>query len=634
MKKKKGQIKAADAEPTIETVEPAVTTAEPEASPSRWNMTLVSSAFVVLVAAFLRFFWLTLKPLHHDEGVNGFFLTDLFRKGIYKYDPANYHGPTLYYIALGFVEAFGLNTISVRASVAIFGVLTVVLILCLRKYIGDKGSFYAGLFIALSPGMVFISRYFIHETFFVFLSLAIAYAVACFITRAKAGPFAIAWAALILLVCFLASTLTLGEKLGGSSENAVLAFRIGFFIVECVLVFFVLKLLMGWNDGRPIYFLLASACTALLFATKETAFITIGTMLIAAGCVSVWMRLYKRAGRHDDEIADDDLSWSNFASATGSSSDRALLVIAAVAVFVYLAVLFFSSFFTYREGIQGAIDAYTIWTKTGSKDHTQNGFWAYVKWGMKLEAPIMILSAVGTLVALLKGRDRFAMFTGLWAWGLFAAYTLIPYKTPWLALSFLLPMGITAGYAIGQGMASKMQELRYATVAVGILAAAILAYQSYELNFVRYDDDQEPYVYAHTKRGFHDLMGQIDYYAEKSGKGKDAQIDIVSSDYWPMVWYLRDYEHANFFGRMIDTSNAEMIVAKKDEQDADVIRRFSAGYAYAGTWPLRPGVDLMLLVRKDLADSNAVELYRITSTQYGSFFEISRRLEQFTVAGI
>ena len=43
---------------------------------------------------------LALKPLHHDEGVNGFFLTNLFRDGVYKYDPANYHGPTLYYIAL------------------------------------------------------------------------------------------------------------------------------------------------------------------------------------------------------------------------------------------------------------------------------------------------------------------------------------------------------------------------------------------------------------------------------------------------------------------------------------------------------------------------------------------------------
>ena len=74
---------------------------------------LVSTGLITAIAAFLRFFWLELKPLHHDEGVNGFFLTNLVRDGVYKYDPANYHGPTLYYISLFFSEIFGLNTVFV-----------------------------------------------------------------------------------------------------------------------------------------------------------------------------------------------------------------------------------------------------------------------------------------------------------------------------------------------------------------------------------------------------------------------------------------------------------------------------------------------------------------------------------------
>src|SRR6185295_912080 len=106
-----------------------------------------------------------MKPLHHDEGVNGFFLMDLFRKGEYHYDPANYHGPTLYYIALAFSKIFDneMNTTTIRASVAGWGVLIVVLCSYLRRYIGKTGSLFAALFVAVSPGMVFISRYFIHE---------------------------------------------------------------------------------------------------------------------------------------------------------------------------------------------------------------------------------------------------------------------------------------------------------------------------------------------------------------------------------------------------------------------------------------------------------------------------------------
>src|SRR5438132_2193005 len=101
---------------------------------------LACAAFITAVAAFLRFFLLDLKPLHHDEGVNGFFLTNLLRDGVYKYDPANYHGPTLYYIALPFVKLFGLETIPIRVSVGIFGVLTVILALFLKRYIGKVGS--------------------------------------------------------------------------------------------------------------------------------------------------------------------------------------------------------------------------------------------------------------------------------------------------------------------------------------------------------------------------------------------------------------------------------------------------------------------------------------------------------------
>ncbi len=89
---------------------------------------LVGCIAITAVAIFLRFYDLALKPLHHDEGVNGYFLVTLFREGIYKYDPTNYHGPTLYYISLFFTKLFGLDTLPIRWSVAIFGVLTVVLI--------------------------------------------------------------------------------------------------------------------------------------------------------------------------------------------------------------------------------------------------------------------------------------------------------------------------------------------------------------------------------------------------------------------------------------------------------------------------------------------------------------------------
>ncbi len=573
---------------------------------------LVGCLVITTIAAILRFYWLELKPLHHDEGVNGFFLKTLFQDGIYKYDPSNYHGPTLYYVALAFSKIFDLNTISIRASVAIFGVLTVVLAFFLKKYIGRIGSLAAALFFALSPGMVFISRYFIHEILFVFFSFAIVLGVLYFIEKRKAGIFAVGTMTLLLLVCFLPSALTLASLVG--EENIILLWilRVGLFAVEAVLIFLIMRMLLDWQDGRPIYLMLASASAVLLFATKETAFITIATMILACVCVWLWRKIYKAAvGKpKENELEPVELNWRNFRAGLGSSNDLLLIIAVVSFVFIYVGILFFSSFFTYPEGILGAFKAYAFWTKTGSRDHTQNGTWIYLKWGMKLESPILILSAIGTLIALIKARHRFAMFTGFWAFGLFAAYTIIPYKTPWLALSFLLPMCIVAGYAVNELVAARDVIVKVLGGLLLAFAVGILGYQTYDLNFQRYDDDSMPYVYAHTRRDFLDLIKQIEYYADKSGKGKDASIEIVSPDYWSMPWYLRDYPKTVFHARFFDTNTAEMIVASKAQKD-DLAQRYGGNYKYVGTYPLRPGVELYLLVRRDLADEGAKELYEI-----------------------
>lgn len=660
--------------------------ASADAGQGRDTVWLAAGVAIAAIAAFLRFYDLALKPFHHDEGVNGFFLTTLFRKGTYQYDPGNYHGPTLYYIADAFSKLFGLTTVSVRASVAIWGVLTVVLALFLKRYLGRIGSLSAALFLALSPGMVYISRYFIHEMFFVFCSLSIVVAVVFFIEKRNAGRFAAAWLILILLVGFLPSTLNLATALGGTNETALWAWRSGFFVVECALVFLVLRMLLAWDNGRPVYLLLASASAAMLFATKETAFITLGTMVIA--CFATWLwrsfaltesfrqvplkavvigghvLLLMAAAAFSSQLKDGirwfidnftgegkpdesyvmyaiialavlalaawiiflvnvfrsndttfeepaDLTWSSLCSGLGQRTDLILIVVASATVFIYLSVVFFSSFFSYAEGVKKAFEAYTIWAKTGNKDHTQNGVLAYVKWGLKVESPILILSSLGAIIALIRAKHRFAVFTAFWAFGLFAAYTIIPYKTPWLALSFLLPMCLIAGYGINELAGSNKLASKIAAALLVLFGSGVLAYQAYDLNFVRYDDEDMGYVYAHTKRQFLDMIRKIDYYAGKSGAGNSATIEIVSPDYWPMPWYMNDYEHATFQGQLVDVNSAEMIVAKKNDQDAEVIRRYSAHYKFVGVYPLRPGVDLMLLVRKDLADSDAQELYKI-----------------------
>ncbi|MEZ5345540.1 MAG: TIGR03663 family protein [Pyrinomonadaceae bacterium] len=655
---------------------------------------LLSCAAVTAVAVFLRFFLLELKPMHHDEGVNGHFLTTLFREGVYQYDPANYHGPDLYYISLAFSKLFGLNTFSVRTSVAVFGVLTVILAFYLRDYIGKIGSISAAMLIAVSPGMVYISRYFIHEILFVFFSLGFVVALLFFIEKRKAGFFATVWITLILFISFLPSALNLAAVYGSDNPGILWTLRIAIIILESVFIFFVVRMLIHWDGGRPVYLMLASASLVMLFATKETAFITIGTMLIACICVLLWQKLNSsqafqdngfplRAGAQVFVFAAGGLltylyfdrvmsfynwfytvfaspdgpdqrflfyaivalvlvsivgwviyfldsrgdravqkrifvepHWSAFRDAFGGRKNALIIFFAAVLVFAYLGALFFTSFFTYGEGVKKAFEAYAIWTKTGSKDHTQNGTIAYVKWMAQIESPLIILSVLGTLIAVIKARHRFAMFAGIWAFGLFLAYTIIPYKTPWLALSFTLPMCIAGGYAINELAVSKQIHQKFFAAALSVLALFILGYQTYDLNFVRYDSDRMPYVYAHSQRGFDDLINEIERYAKKSGKENRATIEIVSPDYWPMPWSLKDYSAANFHGKLVDVvATASKIIIASKTQLAELDEKYGAHYRYVGTYPLRPGVKLYLLVRNDLAGRSARSVSEIDETE-------------------
>lgn len=144
----------------------------PGRRPRPFTLVGVAALVVLAVAAALRFAALDLRPFHHDEGVNGFFLTNLVRQNNYNYDPANYHGPSLYYLTLPLVAVFGLETSALRATTALFGLGIVALLLRVLRLESAGFALAAAALFAVSPGAVFFARYFIHETLFVCFTLA------------------------------------------------------------------------------------------------------------------------------------------------------------------------------------------------------------------------------------------------------------------------------------------------------------------------------------------------------------------------------------------------------------------------------------------------------------------------------
>ena len=505
-------------------------------SASTWTW---ASLAVMLVATFLRLYALELKPMHHDEGVNGFFLTNLLRTSKYSYDPSNYHGPTLYYLSLPVVGPFGLSTFGVRFVTAAFGVATVWLVLRLRRYVGAVSALAGAALLAVSPGAVYYSRYFIHESLFVFFTLGIVVAALRF-----------------------------------------------------------------YETGRAAYLLLASVSAGMLFATKETAFISAGVLLLALAFARGYARLTR--GRPDDEGTTGE---SRVYEVFSDPAKVALWAAGPLAVFVFVNVLFYSSFFTNAKGVEGAIETFKIWSRTAKADHTKP-FLTYVWWLLQQEAPTFLLAAAGSCIALLRplaGRrvNRFAIFAGAWAFGLLLAYSLIGYKTPWLVLSFIAPMAIVAGYAVGavHNLSGGVRGGRVAALALAGLALAASTYQSVVLNFREYDNDRYPYVYAHTRRETLELVRQVNELARRAGTRDKTNLTIVSPDYWPLPWYFRDYSNVGYGAQVLPSYNAARtpIVIGKDTQLAQLRSALGPGYRQVGDlYVLRPGVNLVLFSRADL----------------------------------
>jgi predicted membrane-bound mannosyltransferase len=194
------------------------------------------------------------------------------------------------------------------------------------------------------------------------------------------------------------------------------------------------------------------------------------------------------------------------------------------------------------------------------------------------------------------------LFITLWTFGLLAAYSLVPYKTPWLALNFIVPLTLVSGYAVQSLFEMDMQQLRL-PVTILLMALIVNVYQTVDLNFVNYDNDNPyyVYVYAHTKRGTQRLVEEIDKIARESRENGKMGITIVSPDYWPLPWYLRNYSRVGYFGRMTQ-SNETVIVASATQRD-EVQSMFGEVYRQVpssepgGTFSLRPGVDLLLYRR-------------------------------------
>jgi uncharacterized protein (TIGR03663 family) len=150
-----------------------------------WSAAIIG---VLSLAVALRLPRLADRPMHADEAVLADKFGTLLETGAYDYNPHDYHGPALLYATLvpaglrGIHQYANLDEQALRIVPVFFGLLLVAMPLLLAGALGRPAALAAAALTAVSPAMVFYSRYYIPEMLLVcFLlgAIVFGYRYAC-----------------------------------------------------------------------------------------------------------------------------------------------------------------------------------------------------------------------------------------------------------------------------------------------------------------------------------------------------------------------------------------------------------------------------------------------------------------------
>lgn len=512
-------------------------------------MNRAATLVLLLIAAgalILRWPALDQRPFHTDESVHAIKFLGLWERGVYRYDPLEYHGPSLYYATLPvawLARAGGESALSERTLRLVplaFGIALILLLPLLHDALGRTGVIAAAVFTALSPAFVYYSRYYIHELLLVLATLA---------------WFGCGW--------------------------------------------------RYWRTGQVAWAIGAGAALGLMDATKETFVFILAATVPALVATIFWERWIRPAPDARSLLKD----WQGQAGQRLRASHAVLALGTAALVSVVFFTSFFTNAAGPLDSLRTYLPWFARAGGASPHTHPWNFYFERLAWfhpmpgPVSTEALILGLGLIGWGAAL-AGRKptdgclRFLRFLGFYTLALTTIYTVIPYKTPWCALGFLHGFVLLAG----AGVAVMLQALRrtgprLAMLIVLVAAAAQLGWQAWRNAVPFATDRRNPYVYAHTSKDLFRLVDQIRAIARTAPPtGELLKVIAPGGDYWPLPWYLRAYaDRTGWYPELPKDPYAPMmVVGSKFEANLD--EKSDKKWLMIGMFEHRPKVFFELYV--------------------------------------
>jgi uncharacterized protein (TIGR03663 family) len=495
---------------------------------------------IILAALIVRFLFLDLKLFHHDEAIHAWFSYRLLTEGSYTYDPV-YHGPFLYYVTAGMFALFGDSDFVGRVLPAVLGTATITLLypVCRLGYLSRNGTLVAALFLAVSPNMVYFSRFLRNDIFVVFFTMLLLVAVLYYLeyrqrryvllAAAAAGlgmcckenmPIIIGTFGLWLLVLLRQKKISLQP---GWWKDIILWVGGTVCIMAVIYSSFGTQpevVMTGWLDainhwtamhsqqrlGGPPYFYI------LLFLLYEVPILLFA--MIGIGQYAIGWREGRRASR-GQEVSSADQSAAD--GVTSSAPDFGAVCARALA----------------------QLKGETVGEAPSAMPEQRAGR------GMGR----VYLSCTPE-----RRQYEFMAFAIFWMAVSLLTYAYIGEKVPWLILHQLLPMVFVAAYM----MSSKKAVLAVIVSIFLVVMTAHVAFTPADIN--------EPIVQVQNSEDLRTVMAWID--------ASDKKAAITGDHYWPMPWYYRG-EGAEKISYLSSVTNPDYFT---DGEYGVVISDYPAGF--------------------------------------------------------
>jgi uncharacterized protein (TIGR03663 family) len=280
-----------------------------------------------------------------------------------------------------------------------------------------------------------------------------------------------------------------------------------------------------------------------MIVTKETFIVHVGTFFIAWQILKVWERFFPSTEK------------SFKMPAKNYSSDQLATVIFICSLIV---IILYTGFFLDDDGLQNMFKSFSPWLNTGGAGNGHQkpfGYWFNLMGNYEWAA---VFGLIFTLRYLWKS-SRWLRLTAIYGFGVWLAYSIIPYKTPWCVIQILWPFFILAG-AILTEFFEGPKLYRGLVVATVIIFSVNAGARSIELNFKKFDDESEPYVYVQTYRQLTEVLKPLFQAVEADPRLRHQPVVVSISSDWPLPWILGDFTKVGYFGGTVPTEPNGILV--------------------------------------------------------------------------